>query len=376
MKKMIDLNHSAPKGKSALLPPFIPLLSAFIAVLPSIFGFNPAQALPLSPGDRVRLTIAEDQDLPATDRFSGIYEVDLDGTLRIPFLAPLPVVGDEFETVEQTLRQVLVQGGFFHGDRLQLSLAIVQWAPIQVSVEGATYRPGQVLTNSPPNATPNRQFFRGDPPYTITGNYPPARYLTVVLQQAGGVQPTADIENIQLHRDGNTYGIDLSGVLTGAGVEDVPLIAGDRITVPTLATPQPELMRPSQITPATVDIFVANQTAPSNNDRLEGEVAELDYGSRLSQAAVAMRCAGGTRSTNAKRRIALIRTDRLSGATEVVDQKVEALLRESTGDSDNPFLLPSDSVVCYDSRFTNIARIVDVVGDFLNPLRIIDDIFD
>ena len=352
--------------------PWVALLATTAAIAPTIG----AEALPLSPGDQVRLTIAEDADLPATDRFSGIYEVNLDGTLQVPYIDPLFVSGLELGDVEQTLGQALVLGEFFHGDRLQLSMGMVQWAPIQVSVEGETYRPGQILTNTPRETAFNEQLPIGDAPYTLTGNYPPARYLTAVLQQAGGVKPTADIENVRLIRSGTEQVIDLSGVLTGDVVDDVPLIAGDQIVIPTLDEPQAYLMRPSQITPETVNVFVANQTAPSNVDRLDQEVAVFEYGSRFSHAAIATRCAGGTRPTNARRRIALIRTDALSGTTKVLDHKVEELLRESVDSESNPFLLPSDGVVCYDSRVTNISRILNFVGNILTPVRILDQIFD
>lgn len=348
------------------------LAATAIALCPSFA----VEALPLSPGDRVRLTIAEDTELPITDRFSGIYEVNLDGSLQVPFIDPLFVAGFELEDVEQTLKQALVLGEYFHSDRLQMSLGVVQWAPIQVSVVGDAYYPGQVLVNTPPDADFNEQLFRGEAPYTLTGDYPPARYLTAVLQQAGGIKPTADVENVRLVRGGVEQIIDLSGVLTGELVDDIPLIAGDQVVIPALDTLQPYLMRPSQITPATVKLFVANQTAPSNIDRLDQEEVEFEYGTRFSQVAIAMRCAGGTRPTNARRRIALIRTNALSGETQVFDHKVEELLRESIDGEGNPFLLPSDGVVCYDSKLTNISRILDFVGDVFRPIRVLTDIFN
>lgn len=339
------------------------------------FGAASAEALPLSPGDRIRLTIAEDTDLPVTDRFSGIYEVNLDGSLQIPFIDPLYVAGFELEDIEQTLRQALILGEFFHGDRLQLGLGVVQWAPIQVSVVGDAYLPGQVLINTPPDTEFGEQLFRGEEPYALTGDYAPGRYLTAVLQQAGGIKPTADIENVRIIRGGREQVIDLSGVLTGDLVDDIPLISGDQVVIPSSGTLQAQLMRPSQITPSTVKLFVANQTAPSNVDRLDQEVAEFEYGTRFSQVAIAMRCAGGTRPTNARRRIALIRTNASSGETEVLDHKVEELLRESVDGTSNPFLLPSDGVVCYDSKLTNISRILNFVGDVFQPIRILTDIF-
>ncbi|MFZ4558326.1 MAG: hypothetical protein ACOYN8_18335, partial [Pseudanabaena sp.] len=60
----------------------------FQAVAIALAGFlsqKPLEALPLSPGDRIRLLI------PEGELFSGVYEVNLDGNIQIPYLDPLTV---------------------------------------------------------------------------------------------------------------------------------------------------------------------------------------------------------------------------------------------------------------------------------------------
>ncbi|MBE9182376.1 polysaccharide biosynthesis/export family protein [Oculatella sp. LEGE 06141] len=363
-------------------------LSVSVAVLTTAVASLPGFALPLSPGDRIRVTIPGEstilgaQQLPQEYRFSGLYEVNLDGTLQVPLLQPMLVSGKEIAQVEQELNSALVQGGFFQPQFLQASVQVVDWGPVQVTISGATFEPGRVLISDrlptsnrlnveggeTANDQPQRQI-----PVTVSGEYPEGRYLTAAIRKAGGLAPTADIENIRLIRGEQEQVVDLSGVLTGEQVEDIALIAGDQVIVPDLETLQTRLVRPSQVTPSAIAVFVSNQTAPSPFSA--GEFARFEYGSRFSQAVVSARCAGGGRSTNANRRVTLVRTERVSGKTEVIDRQAEDLLRDADDQTVNPFLMPGDSVVCYDSRVQNTSGILDFIGNVLNPFRAIRDIF-
>jgi polysaccharide export outer membrane protein len=106
-----------------------------------------------------------------------------------------------------------------------------------------------------------------------------------------------------------------------------------------------------------------------------GQIVKLEYGTRLSQAVIAAGCAGGSRSTNARRKVAIIRTDRLTGATSAVDRPVERLINHASNDEDNPFLMPQDGVVCYDSKVTNISSILRAVGTIFIPFFLIPGLF-
>lgn len=345
-----------------------------------------AMALPLSPGDRIRVTIPQPQFNPTAGNqrtpvfeFSGLYEVDLDGTLQVPFIDPIQVSALDSEQVEAVLTDRLIQAGLFQPEFVQVSIEPAQWAPVQVTVSGATFLPGRILADGQEANNTLRQIEplaeRDADILTVSGNYPPERYLTSVLRQAGGVKPTADLENIRIVRGLQEQVVDLSGVFTGESVEDVPLIAGDRVIVPELAQIQPEYARPSQITPSIISVFMANQTEP-NADTINGQVVELLYGTRFNQAAVSAACAGGTRSTNANRRVALVRTDPVTGATDFYDRKIQDLLREPLDEEmGNPILMPADSVVCYDSRVINITGILNFIGNILSPVEAIRDIF-
>jgi polysaccharide export outer membrane protein len=338
----------------------------------------PGYGLPLSPGDRVRVLTPMDDELPPESRFrlSGLYEVNVDGTLQIPFLEPQPAVGLEVAAVQKNLAQALVSKGFFQPESLELSVSVVSWAPIQVTVAGETFRPGRVLLNAVTESEQRQEGRSSLPTEVVSGNYAPDRYLSAAIRRAGGLKPTADLQHIRLLRGKQEKTFDLSGVLTGKSVPDVPLTAGDEVTVPALPYRQTNLVRPSQLTPAEVTVFLSNLTVPTTpNLSKGGQVASLPYGTRLSQAAIAAGCAGGTQRTNARRRAVLVQTDRETGKTTVTERSIERLLKRSDNDTENPFLMPQDGVVCYDSTVTNLASIFRLITDIASPFFVINRLF-
>lgn len=338
---------------------------ATLATISVGLGSLPAYALPLSPGDRIKVLILEGE------LFNGVYEVNIDGKIQIPYLAPLPVSGLEIEQVRNELFKVLVDRDFFHPQSLQASVSLVQWAPIQVNVAGEIFQPGRVSIN---NRTPEDRAQLTQ----SSGDNPPERYLTAALRNAGGVTPLANVKEIRLIRYGMERIIDLSGVFNGDLVEDVPLIAGDRIVVPQLPQQQNNLVRPSQITPPGIRVFLSNLIVPANGNAsaaVKSDGSNFPYGARFSQAVIATNCAGGSTSTNADRRAALVRTDRQTGKTEVFDRPVEELLRNSTDDKTNPFLMPEDGVACYDSSVTDTRDVARTIADIINPFNLLFSIF-
>ncbi len=330
-----------------------------------------AVALPLSPGDRLEVSIPDDS------YFSRAYEVNQDGELEVPYLGRLAVSELEPAQVEEKLSLMLIEKGFFLPETLLLSIQILQWAPVQVNVAGEVFRSGRVLINEPDEP---QQTAISSETRQITGDYPPRRYLTTAIRAAGGVLPTADVKKILLLRSGQQAIIDLSGVFTGEPIEDVPLIAGDRIIVPTAERFQPELARPSQITPPGIKVFVSNLTVPATSNATSAignreEGITFPYGARFSQAVISTNCAGGTQVTNASRRATLVRVNRLTGKTTAFDRSIEDLLRDSNNEADNPLLMPRDGVACYDSAVTNIRDVFRTIGEILNPLNPLNRLF-
>ncbi|MGF1487828.1 MAG: polysaccharide biosynthesis/export family protein [Prochloraceae cyanobacterium] len=339
-------------------------IGAIACLIAYLFGEKTVSALPLSPGDRIEVSIPEDS------YFSRAYEVNQNGELEVPYLGNISVVGLEPKEAQKILSQALIDRGYFLPHRLLLSVQVLKWAAIQVTVSGAVFVPGRVLINEP-----------SDPEKTaislearqITGENPNNRYLTNAIRAAGGILPTADLKKITLIRGDKKIIVDLWGVFTGEAVTDLALVAGDRIIVPQSDRVQPELVRPSQITPPGIKVFASNLTVPADNNSEAGinnreEGISFPYGARLSQAAIALNCAGGTQLSNVSRRITLMRVDRISGKTTIVDRRIELLMRNSENEAENPFLMPRDGVACYDSTVTNIRDIFKTLGEILSPI--------
>jgi polysaccharide export outer membrane protein len=335
------------------------LLSVFTGTIVSL-NATPCLSLPLSPGDRLKVSI------PEGELFNGIYEVNIDGTLQIPYLSPIRVAGLEPSQIEQTLSQGLIEKRLFNPRFLQVTIQPVEWSAIQVSVAGATFQPGRLLLNqrSPEARARITQ---------SSGDYPPERFLIAAIREAGGVMPNADVKNIRLIRNGQETTIDLSGVLSGDIIQDIPLVAGDRIVVPNTQKVHPELIRPSQITIAGVRVFLSNLTQPASSNSgasVNKDATSFVYGSRLSQAVIAGNCAGGS-TENAKRRALLVRTDRMTGETKMMERPIEDLLRKTNDDVTNPFLMPDDGVACYDSKRTNLRGVADTLGAIFSPFSLL-----
>lgn len=328
---------------------------------------SPANALPLSAGDRVKVTIPEGEE------FSGIFEVNLNGELELPYVRGIQAAGVEARDLEQRIHQALVAQGYFQPSFLKVSVNIVQWAPVEVFVSGSTFQPGRVLINEWSDAEQTQ------PPVQLTGQSPVKRFLSAAIRQAGGVTPTADVSAVELIRGTRRQRLDLSGIFTGEPFSDVPLIAGDRVVVPDAGVVNPMIVRPSQITPVGVKIFISNLTVPAAGNAVAGigrDATSFPYGSRFSQAVVSGNCAGGTMWTNARRRAVLVTTDTQSGKTTVLERGVEELLRRSTDDSNNPYLMANDAVACYDSGVSNLRDVLGVIRDLVVPGALIYGLTD
>jgi len=318
--------------------------------------------LPLSPGDRLRIHVTEGEP------FSGIYEVDLDGNLHIPYLKPILADGETISAVEQRLVRALVEEKIFRPGFAQASIRILQWAPIRVSVSGAVFSPGRVLVNDRLVEAQAHQITQ------ISGDYPTERFLTSTLRRAGGVRADADITHIKLIRNGETQVYDISGVLTGTPVQDVPLVAGDQVIVPSVGYMQDELMRPSQVTAPGFDIFISNLTMPANSNAesaVNRVARSIPYGTRLLRGLITANCVGGAQSTNASRVAVLVTTDRLSGEISTTERSVDELVRHANESEINPYLMPNDGIACYDSRVTNIQEVAKVFGNIFGPMLIL-----
>ncbi len=322
--------------------------------------------LPLSPGDQLQLAIAGDEDL------NGVYEVSIGGGIDIPLLGRLVVMGLTVPAVKAILADELVDQQLIRPDAVSVDAHIVEYAPIEVFVRGAVFNKGRVsINNAKAELLELRAIREG-------GDDGKGRLLSFALQQAGGVRPDADLSSIQILRNGKTIPVNLNGLVHGELVRDVPLVSGDEIVVASTGRFDKALVSPTQITPPGIRIFVSNTTTPvfgNASAHITKDETNVPYGTRVAQALTSINCVGGAAGVNAARRTILISKDYQTGQVAVTERSVQRLLREPNRLDVNPFLMPGDSLACFDADVSNIREIAKVFADLLSPLVAFSMIF-
>lgn len=315
---------------------------------------------PLSPGDRIQVNILNGEE------FSGLYEVDLDGTVNLPFLPQIHVAGKDVKWAEKVISGALVNAGFFREALVSVDVAVQQWAPVQVNVSGAVFVPGMVTVNVRP--AEEKQFKANQ----ISGDAPTDKFLAAALRSAGGVRPDAAVDRILLIRDGKKYRVDMSGHLSGLQSEDIALMAGDQIVVPSTGRYDEGLVRISAITPPGIRLFLSNLTVPAT-DNSKSQNSSVDssvpYGTRFLTGLITANCVGGTGATNSARYGVLVTRNMISGETEVIERPIEEMMREPQEEQLNPYLMPNDGIACYDSGVTNLRDVAKTIADIISPFK-------
>jgi hypothetical protein len=207
-----------------------------------------------------------------------------------------------------------------------------------------------------------------------SGDFPIDRLLPAALRAAGGVRPDASLEKIKLIRNGEAQIINLSGIMSGYPITPVALMSGDTIIVPSSGRFDSRLVAPSSVTPPGIRIFISSLTTPAPGNAsaaIEKHATSIPYGSRLLTAAVSANCVGGTNITNGSRYVLLVRTDPLTGREEALKRPIDELLLSPERNEMNPFMMPNDSVACYDSGVTNLRDIGRSLTDILMPFTLL-----
>jgi len=312
-----------------------------------------AQEEPLSPGDLVRVDV--DGGGPPT----GTYKVDANGALSLLGTDDLPVAGLTITEAQDDLDTLLVKAQLFRPGFAHADLRILTRGAARIVVTGAVFQAGQVVINQPAaSGTDTVQ-------ETAIGDYAIGRSLSEALSHAGGVRPDADLSRITLVHNGQSEAINLTGVLTGEPFADPMLSDGDMVMVPSRHCFQMDLARPTPITPPGVKIFMSNLTVPAGSNSASGinsETTSFAYGTRLLQVLVSANCVGGTQITNADRSAVLITTNPETGESEVLQRRIEALVRRPDRDAYNPVIMPGDAVACYDSDVQNVRDVLNSLG--------------
>ena len=157
----------------------------------------------LGPGDVVKITVFQNQDLTTEAR------VTENGTISFPLLGQIRVGGLTTQRVERLMAQRLRDGNFVA--QAQVTINIVQYRSQQVSVLGSVGRPGRY-------------------PIELRGTR-----LTEVLAQAGGIVPAGADTVIVMRIEGSKSvrrEVDLPALyLKGKPELDIVLQGGDSIYV-------------------------------------------------------------------------------------------------------------------------------------------------
>ncbi|NDW32430.1 polysaccharide biosynthesis/export family protein [Salipiger sp. PrR007] len=306
----------------------------------------------LTRGDLLDIRVEQDET------FNGSYEVSRDGTIRLPFLDAIPAQGRTVDEIEDRLAAALIAEEFY-GDRPRISVRVLDLAPVSVGVSGAVFEPHRIEVGA--LGADQRDGVR----ISAMGASTEARNLSAALRAAGGVRPDADISAIELRRGGQLYKLDMRGVFEGENVVDVMLVTGDEIRVPSRQCFQEDLMRPSPISPPGVSLYLSNLTQPASSNAQSAvgrEVREVPWGTRYMQAVVDTNCVGGPRATSADRSAVLFSRNPVTGVSAVIERNIEDLLRRADRDDYDPYLLPGDSIACYDSTVTNLTEVAKLLG--------------
>lgn len=323
---------------------------------------NPASlaggAMLLAAGDKVRIDVSGDVDM-----LTGVYAIQGDGTLALRGFKPLQIAGLTEDQLTDRVRNELAAAGLIRPLRSAVSVRVIESGGVPVSISGAVFAPGSVR---PGERNPETRV--GQSEGSVTGDANAGRTLSAAIRAAAGVRPDADIGQVYLVRGGEYAVFDLTGWIAGWSSQDPILAAGDRIIVPETNCFNPALVRPTAITQPGIRVFMSNLTkgAESNGGAGIGEqTGSLPYGTRLLQGLVAMNCVGGSYMQSDRRAILMSRNPR-NGQSIVIERNIEKLVRSVNRDDANPFLMPGDTLVCYDSRWTNFREALRLVSDVAN----------
>lgn len=309
-------------------------------------------------GERLTRNDLVDVRVGDDDTFNGDYVVSRDGTIKLPFLPPIRAQGRLTSEVERDIATQLIAGDFFV-ERPRISVRVADFASVTVGVAGAVFEPRSVeIGGVPGDQVDSRR-------QGALGASTEGRNLSAALRAAGGVRPDADISAVAVRRGGQVYLLDMRGVFEGQNAVDIMLLTGDEVSVPSMGCFQEDLMRPSPISPPGVSLFLSNLTQPATGNALSAvgrDVREIPYGTRYLQAVINTNCVGGARATSANRSSVLFSRNPVTGVSVVIERDIENLLRRADRDDYDPFLLPGDSIACYDSTITNIGEVGKVLG--------------
>lgn len=314
----------------------------------------------LNGGDSISLSVAGD-----SDQLTGTYNIADNGEITLLGKHRIMIAGRSEVEAQRAISETLYNQGLIRRKNAGVRLTIAELSGVSVAVKGAVFAQGLVRLGdkNPETRTVNFSNIQ-------FGDANPGRNLSTALRAAGGVRPDAEIRTIFLVRGDQWTQLDMRGAVTGKPINDIPVRLGDKIIVPSIGCLQEALVRPTVITQPGIRVYMSNLSRPALNNAsssINVDTTKLPYGTRLSQGMVAANCVGGS-SMNAARQVVLMSRNPYTGQSVVISRSIEKLVRNADRDSKDPYLMPGDSIACYDSLAMNLRDVVSVFSETITPV--------
>jgi polysaccharide biosynthesis/export protein len=303
--------------------------------------------------DTYRLGAGDHLDIAVFDapEFTATKVVAPDGTVTLPIVGSIPAAGRSTSQLTQEL-----QGRLRRWIKAPVvSIGVVQFRPMLISIAGEVHRPGPMQMRNIPNDQ------RQEPapnPNANTTNFQNLPTLSAAVANAGGLTRDADIRRVSLRRGNATIPIDLwAGISTDQPTPDYMLQDGDSIFVPKLS-PQDvldrRLLAKSSLAPKTIKVRVVGEV------KKPGEV-DVAPESTIS-GAVAI--AGGATEKGKLKRVSLVRLDDTGKIQEQQLDLSQMIDSQQVQDGD-VIIVPKSSSFSF----------IDVAGQVIPPLGILLNLF-
>lgn len=337
---------------------------------PAVSSIPVDQGYLLGAGDKIKL------DIFSVPEYGGDYQVLADGTLNLPLAGSVVVqdmsLKDASAEISRMFREWLV--------RPIVTVSLLASRPINVAVSGEVTRPGSYRT-------------------TLTEGGIPT--LTKMLQQAGGMSQSADLQRVQVVRRSSRGGtpqmrmVDLRQLLrTGDISQDLPLRDGDSIVVPAapfVNADDANLIASSSFS-VSIDqplrIIVVGEVNRPGPHSIKSETVPQAQGGvdsivrnkvQVPTVTRSLQIAGGiTQSANIREIEVRRRTN--SGAEQVLKVNLFELLQAGDSRQDMPLqdgdriivptattLSPADAAILARASFSPDSIAVNVVGEVAKP---------
>lgn len=320
----------------------------------------------LAAGDRLRLMVSGDKD-----QLTGTYVIAADGTIQMQGQLRIRAAGKTVMALQSEISEQLVARQLVRRLSNGVRISQVELGGVPVSVAGAVFDKGTVRVGERQAEVRDLNLSQD-----VTGDMNASRSVTTALRAAGGARPDADPKSVFLIRGDVWTQLDLSGALDGSLVNDLQVTAGDQIIIASVGCSQNHMVRPSAITMPGIRVYMSNLSRPASNNAsaaIGKESTSLPYGTRFLQGLVSANCVGGS-AMNAGRSAVLISRNPVTGQSIVISRSVERLVREADRDAYDPYLMPGDSIACYDSAAMNLRDVVSTVSEAITPYVLFNNV--